>query len=189
MRTTYQIAELTPLTAGLQRPVAGLRADPVNQGCNDTCGCVTDPEASSGSTRTAVPLLVEPDAPSAVSGACGDLGRGCGSGGASDAEPAIACTLDARRMGTRVEEWSALLDTKEDMHSGVVARTAIEGGVRLQFGPDADVTEVARLAAAEQECCRFFSFALLIDAHGVALDVRAPAEAIDIVTALFGAPA
>jgi MerR family transcriptional regulator, copper efflux regulator len=75
------------------------------------------------------------------------------------------------------------------MLSGVVARTAIEDGVRLRFGPDTDAAEVARLAAAEQDCCRFFRFALSIDAHGLALEVCAPAEAIDIVTALFGAPA
>jgi hypothetical protein len=48
---------------------------------------------------------------------------------------------------------------------------------------------VARLAAAEQDCCRFFRFTLSIDAGGVALEVRAPSEATDVVTALFGAPA
>lgn len=183
-----RIAGLTLLTADLQRAAAGLRADPVNGACNDTCGCLSEPDTRSGSTRTAVPLLAKPDAPPEVGEAGGDTGCGCGSDSAPDAEPAIACTLDAPRIGSRVEEWSALLDAKEDMLSGVVARTAIEGGVRLRFGPGTDVTEVARLAAAEQDCCRFFRFALWIDSQGVALEVRAPDEAIDVVTALFGAP-
>jgi DNA-binding transcriptional MerR regulator len=184
-----QIAELTILTADLQRAAAGLRADPVNGACDDTCGCVTDTGGAAGSTLTAVPLLAKVDAAAPAEDACGDTGCGCASDAQPDAEPAIACTLDVGQMGSRVEEWSALLDAKEDMLSGVVARTAIEDGVRLQFGPGTDVAEVARLAAAEQDCCRFFRFALSIDTAGVALEVTAPAEAIDIVTALFGAPA
>ena len=50
----------------------------------------------------------------------------------------------------------------------------------------ADVAEIARLAAAEKECCGFFRFALVIDGRGVALEVHAPPEAADVVTALFG---
>jgi DNA-binding transcriptional MerR regulator len=180
-----QMAELTSLTADLQRAAAGLRVDPVNGACDDTCGCVTDTGGSADSGPTAVPLLAK-DAPSPVDAACGDEGCGCESAGA--AVPAVACTLDVARMGGRVEEWSALLRATEDMLSGVVTRTAIEGGVRLQFGPETDAAEVARLAAAEQDCCRFFRFALSIDAGGLALEVRAPADAMEIVTALFGAP-
>lgn len=92
-------------------------------------------------------------------------------------------------MGTRMEDWSALLEAKDDLLSGVVARTAIDDGVRLQFGPKTDLPELARLAAAEQACCRSFRFNISIDTGGVALEVRAPAEAAEIVTALFGAAA
>ena len=46
--------------------------------------------------------------------------------------------------------------------SGSRARTSVEGGVRLDLDPTAPLDEFARLAAAEQDCCRFFSFALTI---------------------------
>jgi hypothetical protein len=56
-------------------------------------------------------------------------------------------------------------------------------------GGDAPLADVARLAAAEQDCCRFFSFALTVDERGVALEVRAPDDALSLVEALFGAEA
>jgi DNA-binding transcriptional MerR regulator len=178
-----QVAELTILTAELERAAAGLVASPLGA-CDDTCGCVTGTAVAGGPTRTAVPLVA-----AAGPDACGDDGCGCGTEPAGAVEPAIACTLDAEGMGGRVAAWAALLDADGDELAGVVARTAIDGGVRLAFGPHADVAEVARLAAAEQDCCRFFRFTLAIDAGGVTLDVQAPPEAIDVVTALFGAGA
>ena len=83
---------------------------------------------------------------------------------------------------------AALLAGKAGLLSGVTGRTAIDGGLRLEFGPGTDAGELARLAAAEQGCCRFFSFAVVIDGRGLALEVSAPGEAADVVTALFGAP-
>jgi MerR family copper efflux transcriptional regulator len=122
--------------------------------------CGCTTTASPASMRTAVPLAR----------------------GVPESGPAIACTLDAGRMSARVAEWAAALEA-------VVARQAVDGGLRLELGPAADVAEVARLAAAEQGCCGFFRFALTVDDRGVALEVRAPAEAGDVVTALFGAAA
>lgn len=53
---------------------------------------------------TAVPLLAKPDGPSpAASDSCGEAGCGCSSDSAAD-EPAIACTLDADHMGTRIDD-------------------------------------------------------------------------------------
>jgi DNA-binding transcriptional MerR regulator len=176
-----QIAELTALTADLQRAAAGLTESPTGA-CDDTCGCLTDPAPATSSFQ-AVSLVAKSQAAGTVPGgeACGDAGCGCGEEPAGQ-EPPIACTLGVGQMGTRVQEW-------EDLLEGVVARSAIDGGVRLQFGPGTDVTELAWLAAAEQDCCRFFRFSLSIDTRGVALEVRAPDEATDIVTALFGAAA
>jgi hypothetical protein len=143
--------------------------------------------AMSTNYEIAVPLLAESVASAPAAEACGDPGCGCDAN--AEEGPPIACTLDVGQMGPRVEEWKALLDGEEDTLAGVVERTAIDGGVRLRFGPGTDVAEVARLAAAEQDCCRFFRFGLSIDRQGTALDVRAPADAIEVVTALFGAPA
>ena len=102
----------------------------------------------------------------------------------------IACTLDGRDMATRLDEWNALLSAKQDLHGGVTARRRLDdGGLRLEFAPSTDVTEIARLAAAEQGCCRFFSFALVIDDRGVALEVHAPPDGQPVLAALFGTPA
>jgi hypothetical protein len=45
---------------------------------------------------------------------------------------------------------------------------------------------VARLTAAEQACCRFFTFAITVDERGIGLEVRAPDGAEDLVASLFG---
>jgi MerR family copper efflux transcriptional regulator len=161
-----QIADLTSLAADLQRAAATLSAQPVDGPCDDTCGCTT---ATSASTGTAVPLVAKADATTAGA-----------SPGSSGGDMAIACTLGAGEMSTRIDEWNAVLQ-------GVTARHRLAGGLRLEFGPDADVTEIAHLAAAEQGCCRFFDFALILDSRGVALEVHAPPDGQAVLTALFGA--
>jgi len=93
----------------------------------------------------------------------------------------IACTLDATAMPDRLDEWRTMLDQAS-------ARTVrADGSVRVEFADGVDVTQLATLAAAEQRCCAFFSFALTIDERGIALEVSAPADASEIVAALFGA--
>ena len=94
----------------------------------------------------------------------------------------IACTLDAGALGSRLEEWRGVLGF-------VRARTPVDGGVRLELDPSAPLPEITRLAAAEQDCCRFFSFALTINRRGPALEVRAADDALPVLHALFGVPA
>ena len=67
-------------------------------------------------------------------------------------------------------------------------REAIDRGVRCQFASDVPSDELMRLVAAEQDCCQFFQFAITIDTRGVALEVRAPVEALPIVASMFGSP-
>jgi MerR family transcriptional regulator, copper efflux regulator len=165
-----QIVALTTLAAELQSAMASLRAAPVDGPCDDTCACTTDAPSSS-STPTSVPLVAKPDADT--------------SEGASDAP--IACTLGAGEMATRLDEWTALLADKPDLLRGVSRRRALDGGgLRLEFGPNTDVAEIARLATAEQSCCRFFDFTIRIDDRGIALEVQAPADAQPVVAAVFG---
>ena len=169
-QTHTQIAELTTLAADLQRASAGLSTEPVDGPCDDTCGCTTDTTAPLTS-GTSVPLIAKADAMPERS-----------------VEVPIACTLSAGDMSTRLDEWTALLADKQDLLQGVTARRALDdGGLRLEFGPNTEVTEIARLAAAEQACCRFFSFALVIDNRGTALEVQAAADAQPVLVALFGA--
>lgn len=94
----------------------------------------------------------------------------------------IACTLSAGSMKGRLEDWQKLL-------THVVGRSAVDGGVRCQFAAHVPTGELMRLVAAEQDCCQFFHFAITIDTRGVALEVRAPGDAIDVVHSLFGVAA
>ncbi len=96
-------------------------------------------------------------------------------------KPEIACTLSAGSMRGRLDDWQALL-------AHVIRREAIGGGVRSVFGPAVPLDDLMRLVAAEQDCCQFFQFAITVDTRGVALEVRAPSDAMPIVTAMFGAP-
>lgn len=94
-------------------------------------------------------------------------------------QPAVACSLEAEALPARLDDWHAVLD-----HA--TARTAVDGGVRIEFGAELDVAALARLAQAEQRCCAFFAFAITIDARGTALVVTAPDHASGIVAELFG---
>lgn len=99
----------------------------------------------------------------------------------ADAATPIACTLPVDAMPARIEDWAGML-------SFVTGRSSVDGGVRLELDPSVPVSDLARLARAEQDCCRFFSFVITLDARGVALEVRAPDDARSIVHALFGTP-
>jgi MerR family transcriptional regulator, copper efflux regulator len=93
--------------------------------------------------------------------------------------PAIECSLDAERIDDRLAEWRAVL-------THALEREAIAGGTRVRFSRDVDLPGVATLMAAEQSCCRFFTFALTVDIDTITLDVTAPPDAGPVVDALVG---
>jgi hypothetical protein len=97
----------------------------------------------------------------------------------------IACTLEGGlpAMEARISEWRAVLAHASSRHATAA------GALRLQFDGDVPIGELARLAAAEQACCRFFDFAITVDERGVGLEVRAPEGAEDLVRSLFGVAA
>ena len=82
-------------------------------------------------------------------------------------------------MSGRLDDWKALL-------AHVDRREAIDGGVRSVFASSLSIDELARLVTAEQDCCQFFRFAITVDTRGVALEVRAPGEAMPIIESIFG---
>lgn len=95
----------------------------------------------------------------------------------------IECTLESAAMPDRLAEWEAILESAR-------SRSKLgDGGLRIDFEDGVDLGQLARLVAAEQRCCAFFSFAVLVDTCGTALEVRAPAGAAEVVAALFGEPA
>jgi len=85
-------------------------------------------------------------------------------------------------MPDRIAEWQEVLNA-------VTARQPLAGGMRLEFGRDVDLGSLSALVGAEQQCCAFFAFAITVDQRGIGLEVSAPADALDVVTALFGQPA
>jgi DNA-binding transcriptional MerR regulator len=104
----------------------------------------------------------------------------CGDDCACLGEPAIACTLGPGSVPDRLSEWQGVLE-----HA--TARTSsAEGALRIAFDGEIAIDDLARLVAAEHACCAFLSFAITVDARGVALEVRAPEGANDVVGALFG---
>ncbi len=155
-----QIVELTVLAEDLRRAATALERPRPDGPCDDTCGCVSD-------TGTAGMAVLE---------------RAVARGARRASEPGdhpIACTLAGSSLRGRVDDWQALL-------THVVERQPLDGGVRAVFGSTVPLDEVMRLTAAEQACCQFLSFAITVDARGVALEVTAPPAAIDVVHALFG---
>ncbi len=95
---------------------------------------------------------------------------------------ADACLLDRGSAAERLRAWSAVADA-------ATTRESIEGGLRLGLEGDADIGEVARLAAAESICCPMFEFQITIDARGRAIEVRVPGQNAEIVRQLLGAEA
>lgn len=135
---------------------------------------------------TAAQLAVEP-----IEGACGD-GCACVSAEPASSRPVavelgakhddtvpIACSLNGGDMAQRMKDWQAVTDL-------VVRREPLDGGIRLEFGPEPPLGEIARLAAAEYECCPFFGFAITVDTRGIALEVTAPPDGAEVLTAAFG---
>ncbi|MDA2806088.1 MerR family transcriptional regulator [Nocardiopsis suaedae] len=92
--------------------------------------------------------------------------------------PPVACSLDAADMDERIGRWRLLLHGAR--------REEIPGGLRLSL-PAGRAADAAGLAAAEQECCGFFTFTLHLQDGRVLLDVRAPDGARDLLTEVFGA--
>jgi hypothetical protein len=102
--------------------------------------------------------------------------------GSKPEEVPIACTLAPGDVHDRLDAWDQLL-------AGAIRRRALaSGGLRIEFADAVDVESLARLVVAEQACCAFFQFAITVDERGVALEVDAPAEALDVVTGMFGTP-
>jgi DNA-binding transcriptional MerR regulator len=161
-----EIIELVTLTAELRRAAEALERHRPVGACDEQCGCITDPsDAELG--EFAIALTTKP---------------------ADESNTIAACTLSPDRLRDRINTWNELLDDHSGLLDAATTRVAIEGGVRLEFAPGIDLAELAHLAAAEQDCCRFFNFAITIDHRGIGLDITAPPDAHAAVTALFGAP-
>ena len=157
-----KIIEMTTLTSELQRAATTLEMHRPDGPCDDSCGCITDsPDTAEVVSHQPVSLGNKPDH--------------------AQVGVPIACTLGPQSMPGRLAEWQRLLEH-------VVRREPIERGLRATFAQATPLDELMRLAAAEQACCQFFTFAITVDTRGVALEVRAPDDALPVLQSLFGTP-
>lgn len=159
--TQTRIGELVALAATLQTVSARLADAPTSGACNDGCPCATAAPVPLADRRTFVPLTPRPVLTPAEA-------------------PVVGCSLEAGSVPDRITDWQALV-------ARAVTREPITGGVALQFVATPELAaEAARLAAAEQECCSFFTFTLRMTTGQVRLEVQAPEAAADDVAAMFG---
>ena len=160
--TRSQIVELSRLAQDLESTSMALSVLPLDGPCDDSCGCMAvTPGNRPANGMTGIALSTKP---------------------ADPGEPEIACSLDGATMAERVQDWEALIGKAANRHR-------IDGGVRLEFDETTAVEEIGGLAAAEQECCQFLSFAITIDGRCVGLEITGPADAAGIVDELFGGSA
>lgn len=163
-------------------PVQRRFHDLVTDKIGDAQRQIVELAALTGQLQVAAAQLAGPASDGSCGPACACSTASAEGPAAKPEEAAIACTLDAGALPDRLADWRTLLD-------GVRSRAATtDGALRVEFGDDVRVADVAELVAAEQHCCAFFSFAITVDQDGVGLEVRTPAGADNIVASLFGKP-
>ncbi|MDP9072698.1 MAG: MerR family transcriptional regulator [Actinomycetota bacterium] len=156
--TQRQASQLIALAARLRSAADRLSEDPIEGPCTADCACLL---VHSG------PVASAAAAPAPT-------------GAVAEGDPLISCSLDPGAMPARRADWQAILGQAQ-------GRTAAaDGGLRVEFGDDVSLGDLARLVAAEQTCCAFFGFCITVDRRGIGLEVRAPEAAADLVEALFG---
>jgi len=149
-------SELDTLGIDLTRAADALEQHRPSGACNESCGCI-QPVATAAPFRLTLAHSAD---------------------GAEGA--AIACTLQsADALDGQVGAWRALLAHAE-------SRTELDGGLRIEFDSTVPTADLMQLVMAEQSCCSFFRFSVRVDSEGVALEVRAAPEGLDLVRSLFG---
>ena len=109
--------------------------------CQPDCGCDVDPLESS---RVAAPVAPPVAAPVAAP---------------------INCSLGADGIDERLDEWRRVVAQARSVERGDTSLSAV-------FDPSAAViSEVARLCAAEMECCPFLTFSLEMTVESMALKI------------------
>jgi len=92
-----RVAELVGFTAQLQEAAARLGVHTPDGACDDQCGCRSDPERSTATTRALIPL-------------------------ASVSESEIACSLHPDLVGGRIDDWNRVLakaKSRESISTGL----------------------------------------------------------------------
>jgi len=94
----------------------------------------------------------------------------------------LSCTLPAVKLPQRVADFDALFtDAVRDIERVGPGRLRLE----LRASPQA-AGRAAELAAAETQCCSFFTFTLTATGGGLALEVSVPEPYVGVLDGLAG---
>ena len=155
-----RIAELTAFVGVLAEARERIAGPGPAGRCGPGCGCLDTPTDADPAPRALLPL-----APPA---------------GRDRPAPAVACSLDGTAQESRRAEWATVLASAE-------TRTATRDGRRARFARRPGLTAtLAALVDAEQECCPFLGFALVVDPGGLELTVTVPPGAEPVLADFFG---
>jgi DNA-binding transcriptional MerR regulator len=158
-----RLAELSAFSARLAGVYEQLSGPAPEGACGPDCGCVSTSHPGPVSVEL---TLTRPEPP-----------RGEDE---SWRQVPVACTLGGSELGERTEQWQRLAEK-------ATRREEIPDGMRLTFATTPELaSEVASLAAAEQDCCAFFDFTLHLAPAELVLTVRAPEAAGSLLSDLFG---
>lgn len=94
----------------------------------------------------------------------------------------LTCTLPASQLPLRVAEFGALF---ADAVRGIERVGPSQLRLELQSSPEV-AERAARLAAAETECCSFFTFTLTATGGRLALEVSVPRRYTGVLDGLAG---
>ena len=98
---------------------------------------------------------------------------------AADPLVGAACNLSAADLRERLAAWRALRDE-------ALAVDADDDAIRLRFGADQPMTEVARLVGLESVCCPFYRFTIRFEGGSRSLEMDAGPGRLPAVRALLG---
>jgi MerR family transcriptional regulator, copper efflux regulator len=160
--TQRQIAELVTFADQLREASSALESHRPDGPCDERCGCISAVDTSASTTTvTSRPVTLTTKATPLR-------------------DPvAIACTATAVDVERQLTGWQSLM-------THVAQRHPINGGLRVTFASSVPMAQLIELTTQEQQCCQFFDFAITVDRRGLALEVRAPDEAVSLVHSLFG---
>ncbi len=93
----------------------------------------------------------------------------------------VVCTLTAADLAAQARRWEELVGR------AMTARTETECGLRIRFRPEAG-DELRALVAVERECCPWAAWTIESNPATLVLEVKATAEGITALHAMFTPP-
>lgn len=151
-----QMTDLSTFVVELEQATADLGHHTPDGPCDDSCGCRSDAPRPASSPVSPTTKRKVPATPLP-----------------------IVCSLSRADLTHRQQEWGAFMST-------ATVTESTEAGATVLFPPSIDVGALARLVAAECDCCNFFTFAITLDGTGVSLEVSAPPDARPMIDLLIG---